>query len=855
MAKTTAEYLISIANSKEAIRQAIVSKGQSCNKTVAFSGYAKKILDITTGKDFYQCYFAKDGVWSGYKAVLTDGKYHFEKEITEGLTYTSVTPVAGKIYTADALAEIVYLYDINGCPNLVECVLENCPVCSVEYCKTHETHTCSSASCPNKADCEKTTCPDCNEEYCKTHETHTCEKECPDLATCNVVTCEDCGEEYCKTHDLHNHDSAQCPNLPTCFVVRCEGCSTEYCEVHGEHTCSSTGGGGGGGGGGGDNKKCPDLPTCVMVTCSEADCGTEYCQTHQQHSHGEGGSVVTTKKCKFAGCTNPVTFTCDKCQENRCAAHAEGNIKPCASNVCDKQFCPSCADNHGCGIYSTAVCNYKGCGKEENCKKCTGNCGGWYCGEHYYRHDCNPILTRFCEANGCTETNAMGAVMCVVCKDWYCAVHRGTHGGYCSFQQCGQWICNGCESDHVCDGVTCDKCSNAAVIWCRGCGGVFCNTHKTREKCGSCKKYYCDNCYNDKNKHSCVDQKPICQVENCGNVMSTTCAGGDCGKALCSDHYTQCVCDRPFCSEHINNHDCPGGSTVNKCSAVVDGNRCSNDVEVVCKGKDCGVGYCAEHKSLAPLCTSCQKNYCTVCMQNHTCETTAECQVSGCSITNKVKCENCDKLVCKDHMYCADCKKNYCGEHLGSGHNCPGGGKTCSSANCTNKATTPCAFDGCDQAYCDEHKVSIMECGTCNFAYCPEHLPLDKHDCPGDGETCSVDGCSNVIQSACINGDLLVCNDHMWKLNYCTDCGSYYCPNCYIDKEKHSCIGIVPGLTCDIEGCGNYANSSSTGNCYSCGKAVCAEHYANNISACTNCSRFFCDDCKGSHECGGTTES
>lgn len=48
--------------------------------------------------------------WSGYKAVLNNGVYTFESTVTSGLTYTSVTPVVGNIYSADALAKVSSLY-------------------------------------------------------------------------------------------------------------------------------------------------------------------------------------------------------------------------------------------------------------------------------------------------------------------------------------------------------------------------------------------------------------------------------------------------------------------------------------------------------------------------------------------------------------------------------------------------------------------------------------------------------------------------------------------------------------------------------------------------------------------------
>lgn len=56
--------------------------------------------------------------WSGYKAVFdsTAGTWSFEDTVTEGLAYTSVTPVVGGIYSADALVIVSLLY--TGTPTL-----------------------------------------------------------------------------------------------------------------------------------------------------------------------------------------------------------------------------------------------------------------------------------------------------------------------------------------------------------------------------------------------------------------------------------------------------------------------------------------------------------------------------------------------------------------------------------------------------------------------------------------------------------------------------------------------------------------------------------------------------------------
>lgn len=65
---------------------------------------------------------AGEQTWSGYKAVFDSGTgtWSFESDATEGLTYTSVTPVMGGIYSADALVTVSMLYD--GTVTLPGCV-------------------------------------------------------------------------------------------------------------------------------------------------------------------------------------------------------------------------------------------------------------------------------------------------------------------------------------------------------------------------------------------------------------------------------------------------------------------------------------------------------------------------------------------------------------------------------------------------------------------------------------------------------------------------------------------------------------------------------------------------------------
>ena len=64
------------------------------------------------GADFYRCVSVDNDTktWSGYKAVLNSGIYSFEETATTGLKFNALIPRAGKIYTADALAVISYLF-------------------------------------------------------------------------------------------------------------------------------------------------------------------------------------------------------------------------------------------------------------------------------------------------------------------------------------------------------------------------------------------------------------------------------------------------------------------------------------------------------------------------------------------------------------------------------------------------------------------------------------------------------------------------------------------------------------------------------------------------------------------------
>ncbi|MBR2434102.1 MAG: LamG domain-containing protein [Lentisphaeria bacterium] len=59
---------------------------------------------------FYQCTTVdtESKTWSGKELVLTDGVYSVSETLTDGLTYTSITPAAGSGYTEDALVKVAF---------------------------------------------------------------------------------------------------------------------------------------------------------------------------------------------------------------------------------------------------------------------------------------------------------------------------------------------------------------------------------------------------------------------------------------------------------------------------------------------------------------------------------------------------------------------------------------------------------------------------------------------------------------------------------------------------------------------------------------------------------------------------
>ena len=108
--------LSALDGARDALVTAINAKGGSLadNATLYQCADAVGSLSGGTSAEYYKCASVDTSAktWSGYEAVFDSGTgmWSFESDVTAGLAYTSVTPVVGGIYSADALVKVEYLY-------------------------------------------------------------------------------------------------------------------------------------------------------------------------------------------------------------------------------------------------------------------------------------------------------------------------------------------------------------------------------------------------------------------------------------------------------------------------------------------------------------------------------------------------------------------------------------------------------------------------------------------------------------------------------------------------------------------------------------------------------------------------
>ena len=111
------DILTSMDGARDALVTAINNKGGSLadNATLYQCADAVGSLSGGTSAEYYKCASVDTSAktWSGYKAVFNSGTgtWSFSDTVTDGLTYTSVTPIVGGIYSSDALVNVAFLYD------------------------------------------------------------------------------------------------------------------------------------------------------------------------------------------------------------------------------------------------------------------------------------------------------------------------------------------------------------------------------------------------------------------------------------------------------------------------------------------------------------------------------------------------------------------------------------------------------------------------------------------------------------------------------------------------------------------------------------------------------------------------
>jgi hypothetical protein len=108
------DILTSMDGARDALVTAINNKGGSLSDSATLYECADAVGSLSggTSAEYYKCASVDTSAktWSGYKAVQQEnGGYTFEETVTTGLTYTTITPVVGSIYSADCMILVGYM--------------------------------------------------------------------------------------------------------------------------------------------------------------------------------------------------------------------------------------------------------------------------------------------------------------------------------------------------------------------------------------------------------------------------------------------------------------------------------------------------------------------------------------------------------------------------------------------------------------------------------------------------------------------------------------------------------------------------------------------------------------------------
>ena len=120
---------------------AIRTKGVSIADDSTINQCANAITLITGGGSsvggmkFYKCASVDvaNKTWAGYEMMLQDNKYVQSTVLTNGLFFTTVEPVAGNVYTADALITAFPYTGIFGTVDNIAYTSYSCPINPDDY--------------------------------------------------------------------------------------------------------------------------------------------------------------------------------------------------------------------------------------------------------------------------------------------------------------------------------------------------------------------------------------------------------------------------------------------------------------------------------------------------------------------------------------------------------------------------------------------------------------------------------------------------------------------------------------------------------------------------------------------------
>lgn len=196
-------------------------EGYSCSISISISGFSQTGVYGTEGQTCVTPVNNQVSVkfWEIY---LAPGIYTITYTYNRSNPHVDLDNI-GRYLGGEAYVSFSYY---GKCPNTSRCNRTTCPICSTEYCASHENHVTGYVThsqlgvagdtyhyhCSNSQvmldqwrSQLRGTCDQCNATYCKICG-HTCEGlevGCPNGLYCQLATCNICHGRFCAKHNIH----------------------------------------------------------------------------------------------------------------------------------------------------------------------------------------------------------------------------------------------------------------------------------------------------------------------------------------------------------------------------------------------------------------------------------------------------------------------------------------------------------------------------------------------------------------------------------------------------------------------------------------------------------------------------